>query len=936
MDDSRHTVRPSRTVGARFLARAAAFPAAVAIRYGDESWTYAALEKQSAFIASALVRKGARPGDCVAILAERNPQLIASIIGATRLGCAFVVLDSAYPAERIETLLSLVRPDFLLGSGGHEISKRGAVFGESAGIAFLDVATVPSRIEALVDLSAEPLDEETPAYFLFTSGSTGKPKCVALPHAPLNHFIDWHVLHGSFESTDTFSMTAGLSHDPLLRDIFTPLSIGATLAIPNQSMITQPGRLRQWFKDQAITVSHLTPAMGQLLVAGSANAPRLDDLRHVFWGGDQLQLGLVRTLKRVAPHTRQTNFYGCTETPQAIAYYDIEGETLPERLPIGKAVEGFELSVVLDSKQAVPDGVTGELLIRSPYLSLGYVTNGIVERHAEPGIYYTGDRATRQNDQNFILNGRGDDQIKVRGFRVDLSEITQGLLASNGVSSAIALSTGEGNHSRILGFVALTPGAQVSEQTIFADLAARLPSYMVPNQLVLLKGGLPLLPNGKTDRQALLRMATVPAAAGNEAPCSASPAEATLIEAWAKLFPDRQITPRTSFVSLGGDSLSYVQTYLATEEALGVVPGGWVEQSISDLAKVQKTRSKFWGSVDATMAIRCVAIVMIVGFHFGLCPPGNGLTGAFFLVSGFMFASLQLKEMLAQGDRRPLLSSMRNIFIPAAVFTGVTAIVDLFAHVKTPLPTLLFFADWTDGNPFLAPSQPLIRHEVVFWYVDCLLQMLLLIYGVMTGCEKLLKRRVDAPTLSLSLLLVGLVGRFALPALNQHPFPTQLPELSLFQLAPFSNIATFALGMYTFTSVKPAKRLWMFAAIAAFCLVDGHLYGLNNGIAIALAAALLIFVERVTVPRVVAGAVFTLSAASLYIYLTQFIFSGVVDRLLHKSAPLAEAAAALVGGIIVHKLWQLASQGPAQRAFSFVRQAFKPIFARVLNVPGSA
>ncbi len=866
------------------------------------------LDRRSAELASVIEGSQAKPHQRVAILADRSPLLVSAILAASRLGYTFIVLDSAYPDTRLGTLLSLACPDILVSAGGSALSERARSLAETFDIPVHDAATIGSNIAYGPRRDARHTDQQSCAYYLFTSGSTGKPKCVALPHGPLNHFIDWHVLHGGFQPTDRFSMTSGLSHDPLMRDIFTPLSIGACLVIPTQATITEPGRLRQWLKDEGVTVAHLTPAMGQLIVSAGAGAPPLEELRHVFWGGDQLREALVRSLGKCAPNVKQTNFYGCTETPQAICYFDIEDDCLPERLPIGRPVKGFDLIVIGDAGEALARGETGELRIRSRYLSLGYVCDGTVVPHAETGVYDTGDRARIEADGNIVLLGRADDQIKIRGYRVDLSEITQALLSLPGATSAIALPVGEGNQLRIIGFAAARTGANLASEDAIRTLASQLPSYMVPQKVMILDKGLPLLPNGKTDRQALIRLASEEPSGSAPDLATATPAERAVIEKWKEFFPDNAITPSTSFVSLGGDSLSYVQTYLATEEALGVVPTGWVDQSIAELAKAQKTTSRFWSSIDSTMVIRCVAILMIVGYHFGLCPPGDGLTGAFFLVSGYMLASLQLKEMLARGNSRPLLTSIRHIFVPAAFFTALTAIIDLFTHVKTPVNTLMFLADWTGGDPFNAAGQKIIRHDIVFWYVDCLLQMLIAIYGVMLLFEKVLKRRIGALSLSAGLFAAGLIGRFAVPlALSPHPMDPKIPDLSLFQLAPFSNIATFSLGMLVFSSEKALKTQWLVATILTYSVIDGWLFGAYNGASVAAAGLLLVFVQRIQVPRALAGVVFTISGASLYIYLTQFLFSGVADKVLKRPVAIVEVAVAIAGGILIQKGWQRAS-----------------------------
>ena len=280
-----------------------------------------------------------RPGDRVAILAERGPDVVIAMLGALRLGAIFVVLDASYPASRLDTLLSLASPRALVSAGSDALHTVGQALARGR-----DLAITACRSASHHPIDANHLDRadaRQPAYMLFTSGSTGTPKCIACSHLPLESFIRWHVETSNLRHDDRFTMLSGLSHDPIMRDVFTPLSIGATLLIPRQATITEPGALARWFADQCATISHLTPQMGQLLTAGGDAALRLPTMRHFFWGGDHLFAALLRTVSRVAPNATHTNFYGCSETPQAVGFYRC-GRALkpPPRCRLAKAQPG--------------------------------------------------------------------------------------------------------------------------------------------------------------------------------------------------------------------------------------------------------------------------------------------------------------------------------------------------------------------------------------------------------------------------------------------------------------------------------------------------------------------------------------------------------------------------------------------------------------------
>ena len=258
--------RSPAAVHAAFLRQAAASPDAMALssRYG--ACSYAELERISRRLALALQARGLKPGDRVAILSDRNPALVYAMLGVLRAGAAFSIADSAYPAARIATTLEQVRPAILLACGEVKVpAEVQRALQEAGPLTILRIPAVASEAcAAFAQFGEEALeaavDVEQTAYVSFTSGSTGRPKGIATSHAPLPHFVDWHVSHHGLDARDRFSALSGLGHDPFLRDVFTPLSIGAALCIPQQATIFDPVELIEWLQAQGITACHLTPA----------------------------------------------------------------------------------------------------------------------------------------------------------------------------------------------------------------------------------------------------------------------------------------------------------------------------------------------------------------------------------------------------------------------------------------------------------------------------------------------------------------------------------------------------------------------------------------------------------------------------------------------------------------------------------------------------
>ena len=281
----------------RFLAVCRDRPDEPAVVHAGGTWTYAQLERATRTLAVQLL---AQPADnaVVALHARRCAELPIAMIACLRAGLTFAVLDAAYPAEKLEQLRALVTP------------------GRS-------VTVAPAMTNGLLDadLHDDRIDTVSPdsiAYLLFTSGTTGVPKCIATAHAPLVHFIDWYAEQFAVDGTSRFSMLSGLGHDPILRDIFVPLSLGAQLHVPEQAAILDPARLHAWLAEARITHAHVTPQLCRILCAGHRGQAPLSALRFVLSGADSLRTRQANDVLAAAPDARVVNFYGATETPQAI------------------------------------------------------------------------------------------------------------------------------------------------------------------------------------------------------------------------------------------------------------------------------------------------------------------------------------------------------------------------------------------------------------------------------------------------------------------------------------------------------------------------------------------------------------------------------------------------------------------------------------------
>jgi amino acid adenylation domain-containing protein len=568
------------TIGALFAAQVAWTPEREAVRDFEGSWTYQELDRETLRLAHRLVAAGIGRGDVVAVWAERRALLACAVLGTLRAGAAFLLLDPAYPEERLAQQVGLARPTvFVSLAGGTPVPARvDAVLMEQPLRARLELRRGEGgeAVPAL-DLAIAPEDL---AYVAFTSGSTGTPKGILGTHAPLTHFLEWHVRTSGLTAEDRFALLSGLSHDPLLRDLLTPLCVGALLCVPSAEEHGEAPRLLAWLEREGVTVAHLTPALAHLLAeAAPAGTAPLRALRLAFFGGDRLTVRDVRRMRRLAPGASLASFYGATETPQGMGWLPVPdalgcgepvGAELGWLLPVGHGIDDVQLLVVNGAGRLAGIGEMGEVCIRTPYLSRGYLGQPKLTRErfaanpflagapAEDRMYRTGDLGRFLPDGRVALAGRSDLQVKVRGFRIELGEIEAHLQALPGVRGAVVAAHDAGEDRRLVAYVVPeAPGALVPE-ALREALLQRLPEPMVPSLYVAIER-IPLTPNGKVDRRAL----PAPDAGGllgrmgRTAP--RTPVEAALCAVWQEVLGLGEVGVEDNFFALGGDSILAIQ-----------------------------------------------------------------------------------------------------------------------------------------------------------------------------------------------------------------------------------------------------------------------------------------------------------------------------------------------------------------------------------------
>ncbi len=502
-----------------FFQQAQRVPQQLAVVNAQVRWTYIELEERTNLLANYLLANQIKSPDIVAIYGHRSACLVWAILGILKAGAAFVILDPAYPSSRLIDCLEIAQPRACLQiSAAGEIPDTLRDYLETLNLN-CHLQLPQSSITEIRDLfsdyaSNNPeilVEPDQLAYIAFTSGSTGKPKGILGTHRPLSHFIQWHCHTFGLNESDRFSMLSGLSHDPLLRDIFTPLSLGATLCIPQQLDIETPLQLADWIKQQQVTITHLTPAMAQILIGNTVGTTSY--LRYVFFGGDILKIQDIRIIKDFAPDTTCINFYGATETPQAMGYFilpDLNDLTPVHKnnIPLGRGIEDVQLLLLTNQQNLAGIGELAEIYIRTPYLSNGYLASDELNQERfiinpitqilDDRLYKTGDLGRYLPDGNIEYVGRIDNQVKIRGFRIELGEIEAILNTHPQIQQVVVIITEDiADHKSLIAYV-VTSDESINTTDLRYFLKQKLPEYMIPSAFVFLEL-IPLTPNGKVD-----------------------------------------------------------------------------------------------------------------------------------------------------------------------------------------------------------------------------------------------------------------------------------------------------------------------------------------------------------------------------------------------------------------------------------------------------
>ncbi|MFF2780338.1 amino acid adenylation domain-containing protein [Streptomyces sp. NPDC058052] len=528
-------------------------PEALAVVGPEESLTRGALAGASRALAARMAARGVTRGDLVALCLPRGPGAVVAMLAAWRLGAGYLPLDPSYPASRIAFMLAdsgaalLVTPDGTLPEG------------LPGGLPLLSL--LPDPAEPAAGAPAEPPAEagpDDPAYLIYTSGSTGTPKGVLVPHRALAARVAWMREGYGLTGDDRVLQYATLSFDTSAEELFPALAAGAVLVTARPDA-TLPDELAEPYA-AGVTVLDLPTPYWHHLVADLDETPWPDRLRLLILGADQVQPHAVAAWRaRFGDRVRLINSYGPTETTiiaTTAVLGDADGAARP---PIGRPIGATTVAVLDRHGGPVPPGTPGELVIGGAGVTDGYLGRPgatarafVPDPDGPPGArrYRTGDLVRRRTDGALEFLGRIDDQVKVRGYRVEPGEVEAALLALPGVARAAVTARGD----VLVAHVVPPQGSPAPDtESLRRGLAAVLPPHAVPHAFVLLDA-LPLTPNGKLDRAALPAPGTGTAPRSTHVP-PRTDAERLVADVWGEVLGVDAVGAHDDFFALGGHSL---------------------------------------------------------------------------------------------------------------------------------------------------------------------------------------------------------------------------------------------------------------------------------------------------------------------------------------------------------------------------------------------
>jgi amino acid adenylation domain-containing protein len=563
-----------------FQARAASRPESPAARHREATLSYGELDRASDKVARRLRARGIGPGHAVAVVSDRHLGWIVAMLGVLRAGGIYLPVRPDFPAARVEDQLRQAECTLALTDAAGSVLMS-AVSGSGAWqgtLLAIDDLHVTETDGPKIDLGDPGLGD--PAYVYFTSGSTGRPKGAVCKHAGMINHLWAKVDDHDLGPADVLAQTASQCFDISLWQVCAALVVGGQTVVVDLDAQLDVKAFADLLARYAVTTLQLVPSYLEVLLAHlESGAVELPRLKSVSVTGEALKPDLVRRWFAVVPSVRLINAYGATEVSDDAMHEVLDGP--PPRdlaaVNVGRPLRNMRVYVMDDLQRLMPEGARGEIVFAGVCVGSGYLNDpertseafGSDPYHPNERLYRSGDLGRWLPEGRIEFLGRRDEQVKIRGLRVELGEIHAALLRVPGIAAAAVVQTGDGQGARLVAFY-------VSEQVLASVdlhdlLSVRLPEYMVPAHYVRL-ARLPLNENGKTDKRLLKTVAAELAVRLHAFEPPRSDAEQRLATLWAEVIgiPAGTVGRKDSFFDLGGTSLSAIHLLMRLDHQLSL------------------------------------------------------------------------------------------------------------------------------------------------------------------------------------------------------------------------------------------------------------------------------------------------------------------------------------------------------------------------------
>lgn len=578
-----------------FEKQVAVTPDAIALVYNNEYLTYQELNARADLLAHHLQQLEIFPEQVVALLAPRSPDFLIAVLAIFKIGAAYLPLDPHHPPQRLAQILAqsgtslvLTSSEFLSGLEQACVSLLGSSHPQ---IKLLADFALDTQLQSNLAVSCDPRQL---AYIIYTSGSTGTPKGVMVEHRGMLNHIHAKIKDLSLTRDDFVAQTASQCFDISVWQFLAPLLVGGRVQILQDEEAHAPQELLAAIQRQRVTVLEVVPSLLQALLEEldqgiDSVVPHLDSLRWMLLTGEALPAELCCRWLAHYPQIPILNAYGPTECSDDVTHYLISNQpsAIDQPVPIGRPVANTQVYVLDSYLELTPIGIPGELYVGGVQIGRGYLhLPSLTSERFVPDpfggtagarLYRTGDKARYRPDGSIEFLGRLDQQVKLRGYRIELGEVEAALRAQPGVRNAVvALRKGRGTEQeRLVAYVVTTPLSEKEQESrgwnpeaLRSALRERLPAYMVPAAFVTLDE-LPLMSNGKLDRQRLPEPKEAHIAGSRNAVPPRTKLEEVLAGIWSELLHFPQISIYDNFFELGGHSLLAVQLLNQVKQRLG-------------------------------------------------------------------------------------------------------------------------------------------------------------------------------------------------------------------------------------------------------------------------------------------------------------------------------------------------------------------------------